>query len=251
MAIKVGCCGWGFYRGGLKAYVKKFSLVEVQKTFYKLPMVRTAERWRAGAPRDVEFVVKAWQAITHLPTSPTWRRSGLRVTEAQKDKYGWLRPTKENLEAWRRTREICNALDAKICLIQCPPNFRCTPENTANMKKFLKKIYLGKLELAWEPRGDWKDHPDKVKRLCDELDLIHVVDLMRREPSSKHPIAYTRLHGLNPKEHDYRYDYSREGLRRLAAKVRELAEQHRQVYVMFNNTELHKNAQQLMKILRS
>jgi uncharacterized protein YecE (DUF72 family) len=249
--IKVGCCGWGFYRGGLKAYMQKFSLVEVQQTFYKLPMPKTAERWRANAPEGFEFTVKAWQAITHPPTSPTWRRSGIEVTEAIKDKYGWLRPTRENFEAWRRTKEICDALEAKICLIQCPPNFRCTPENIANAKKFLKKINRGKLELAWEPRGNWKEHPDKVRQLCDELDLIHVVDLMRYEPLSEHPIAYIRLHGLNPREYDYRYSYSMAELRQLAAKARALAKQHSEVYLMLNNTEMYSNAVQLMKILKT
>ena len=231
--------------------MQNFSLVEVQQTFYKLPMTKTAERWRSEAPKDFEFTVKAWQAITHLPTSPTWRRSGIEVTEAIKDKYGWLRPTRENLEAWKKTKEICEALEAKICLIQCPPNFKCTRENIANMQKFLGKIDRGKLELAWEPRGDWKEHPKEIKRLCDELDLIHVVDLMLRDPLSEHPIAYIRLHGLNPKEYDYRYDYSKAELKKLAAKVRALERKHREVYVMFNNTELYKNAQQFMQILRS
>ena len=58
--------------------MKKFSLVEVEQTFYKLPLVKTAERWRAEAPRGFEFSIKAWQALTHLPTSPTWRRSDLK-----------------------------------------------------------------------------------------------------------------------------------------------------------------------------
>ncbi|MDI6884703.1 MAG: DUF72 domain-containing protein, partial [Hadesarchaea archaeon] len=124
--IKVGCCGWGFFRGGLKAYMKKFPLVEVQQTFYKLPMVKTVERWRAEAPEGFEFSIKAWQALTHLPTSPTWRRSGMKPEELKKKQFGWLRPTRDVLDAWRRTKEICDALKAKVCVIQCPPNFKCT-----------------------------------------------------------------------------------------------------------------------------
>jgi uncharacterized protein YecE (DUF72 family) len=251
MAIKVGCCGWGFHRGGLKGYVERFSLVEVQQTFYKLPMVKTAERWRAEAPKGFEFSVKAWQAITHLPTSPTWRRAGIEATATLKNKYGWLRPTRENFEAWRRTKEICDALEAKVCVIQCPPNFKCTEENEENMRKFFGKIDRGELTLAWEPRGDWKDHPDEIAELCDELELVHVVDLMRREPLSKHPVAYIRLHGLNPRDYDYDYEYSIKELEELAGRLRKLAKTHREVYCMFNNYEMYKNAQQLLKLLKA
>lgn len=248
--IKVGCCGWGFFKGGLKAYMKKFSLVEVQQTFYKLPMVKTAERWRAEAPEEFEFSIKAWQALTHLPTSPTWRRSGLKPEELERRRYGRLRPTRDNFDAWNRTKEIADALDARVCIIQCPPNFKCTKENAGNMRKFFSKINRGKLVLAWEPRGDWKEHPDEIAKLCEEIELVHVVDLMRRKPTSKHPIAYIRLHGLNPREYDYNYDYPLAELRQLASKARALAKKHREVYILFNNFEMYKNAAQLIRLFK-
>ena len=248
--IKVGCCGWGFFKGGLKAYMKKFSLVEVQQTFYRLPMVKTAKRWRAEAPEEFEFSIKAWQALTHLPTSLTWRRSGLKLEELERRQYGWLRPTRDNFEAWKRTKEIADALDARVCIIQCPPNFKCTKENAENMRKFFSKIDRGTLTLAWEPRGDWKAHPDEIAKLCEEIELVHVVDLMRREPFSKHPIAYIRLHGLNPREYDYNYCYSLAELKQLASKARALAKKHREVYILFNNFAMYENAAQLMRLFK-
>lgn len=245
--IRVGCCGWPCARD---VYFKHFKTVELQSTFYKLPKLETAIRWREQATNNFCFSLKAWQAITHLPTSPTWRRAGLKPTKEHLNKYGWLRPTKENFEAWRLTKNICDALEAKVCVIQCPPNFKCTAENIANMREFLSKIDRGKLALAWEPRGDWNEHPDEIAELCEELELTHVVDLMRREPVSEQPIAYIRLHGLNPKEYDYRYNYSEGELRLLAKKARSLAEVHDEVYIMFNNTEMYANALHLMKILK-
>ena len=182
-------------------------------------MLKTAERWRSEAPKEFEFTAKSWQALTHLPASPTWRRSGLKPDELERRQYGWLRPTRDNFDAWKRTEEIAEALDARVCVIQCPPNFKCTKENAENMQKFFSKINRGELVLAWEPRGDWNEHPEDITRLCEELELIHVVDLMRREPLSKHPIAYIRLHGLNPREYDYNYKYSTVELKLLSRSV--------------------------------
>ena len=247
--IKVGCCGWGFYRGGLSAYQKKFSTVEIQQSFYRLPALKTAERWRSEALEGFEFTLKAWQAITHLSTSPTWRRSNLKPEDLARRQYGWLRPTQDNFNAWNQIMEVANVLDIKVCVIQCPPNFKCTGKNIENMRKFLSSVERGDLVLAWEPRGDWKEHPEKIEELCEELELVHVVDLMRGEPLSNHWVAYIRLHGLNPREHDYNYEYSTSELERLADRVRELEKNHREVYVMFNNFQMYKNAAQLRRIL--
>ncbi len=185
-----------------------------------------------------------------MSKSPTWRRSGLKPEELRQRQYGWLRPTRDNFEAWKQTKEIADALDARVCVIQCPPNFKCTKENAENMRKFFSEIDRGKLVLAWEPRGDWKAHPDKIAKLCEEIELVHVVDLMRRKPTSKHPIAYIRLHGLNPREYDYNYGYSLAELKQLASKVRALAKQHREVYILFNNFEMYKNAAQLIRLFK-
>jgi uncharacterized protein YecE (DUF72 family) len=49
-------------------------VVEVQQTFYEPPADTTIRRWRARAPAAFEFTLKAWQLITHEPSSPTFRR---------------------------------------------------------------------------------------------------------------------------------------------------------------------------------
>ena len=71
MTIWVGCCGFPIAKS---KYYAQFKLVEVQQTFYQPPRVKTLEKWRAEAPPDFEFTLKAWQLITHEPKSPTYRR---------------------------------------------------------------------------------------------------------------------------------------------------------------------------------
>lgn len=257
--IRVGTCGYGYYNppegwkeeyeSKLQVYSKFFEVGEINKTFYKLPMTKTAGRWRREAFDDFEFTLKAWQAITHPTSSPTWRGKKDKLTEEQEENFGYLRPNEEVVDAWEQTRERAEALEANVCVIQTSAGFDCSGKNEENMRELLDEIDRGDLEIGWEPRGDWKENPDKVKEICDDLDLIHIVDLMRREPVSEHPIAYVRLHGLNPREYDYDYDYSDEELEELAGKLEDLAESHDVVYCMFNNYEMYDNAQRLVEIL--
>lgn len=98
--IKIGTCGYSYYKPGqgwkeqyeskLQAFSDSFSHLELNKTFYKLPMVKTASRWRNEVSSDFEFSVKAWQAITHPVSSPTWnnRRDGL--NDEQREQFGYF-----------------------------------------------------------------------------------------------------------------------------------------------------------------
>jgi len=102
------------------------------------------------------------------------------------------------VEAWEETKERAEALEAKVCVLQTSAGFDCSEENEENMRELLGRIDRSSIELAWEPRGDWKKNPDRVREICEDLDLVHIVDIMRRAPVSSHDIAYVRLHGLNP-----------------------------------------------------
>lgn len=258
--IKVGTCGYGYYKPAgnwkqkykskLQAYSDAFEVVEINRTFYGLPMVKTTRRWREEVLEGFEFTLKAWQAITHSTSSMTWRKRTEKLTEKQKKNFGNLRPNKEVLDAWEQTRDRAEALEANVCVFQCPASFDCSAENEKNMRRFFEKVDRGKLQPAWEPRGDWTDNPEKIESICNDLGLIHIVDLMRREPLSDHSTAYIRLHGLNPKEYDYRYDYSDSELEQLAEKLTSLAKRHKTVYCMFNNDNMFANAQSLMKLLQ-
>jgi len=244
--IRVGCCG---FPGGMEKYFKKFELTEVQGTFYKLPKVETAEKWRGLAPASFEFTVKAWQGITHPPTSPTWKRAGIKLSPEKLEKYGFLRPTGEVFEAWEKTREICEALRAQICLIQCPASFTATEQNIRNMGKFFSEIDRGKLTIVWEPRGtSWTNQ--KVRMLCEDLDLTHCVDPFAQDllHFSK-DIAYFRLHGKPPGEKMYYYRYAEKDLTWLLEKLRRLEDADLKVYCLFNNVYMEEDAERFIHLI--
>lgn len=238
--IKVGCCG---FPGGMAAYFKRFSLVEVQKTFYKPPRLETVHRWREKAPEDFEFAIKAWQLITHPASSPTYRKAGLSV--AKPENCGFFKPTREVYDAWSRTLDISRALRARVVVFQCPASFKPDEENLSNMREFFSTIDRDGLIFVWEPRGNWDSI--FVKELCQELDLVHCIDPFVGEPALTGELSYMRLHGYGEKRMYY-HDYTMEELRFLLRRC--LSLNSSRVYCLFNNLQMLKNALEFKELLR-
>jgi uncharacterized protein YecE (DUF72 family) len=235
MRIRVGCCGWPVARA---RYMEAFDLVEVQETFYDLPRPATAERWRAAAPADFEFVLKAPQLITHEPGSPTYRRLRMTLSPTQQKRYGAFKPTREVLGAWEATRALARALGCRIVLFQSPASFTPTPEHVRNLTHFFEVAARERLRFAWEPRGEWADA--EITSLCRRLDLIHCVDPFQRRPVWGQP-AYFRLHGKG----GYHYRYSDAELSELGTIAADFAE----AYVLFNNTSMFEDARRFLRLV--
>src|SRR5512137_261767 len=126
MELKVGTCGWSV-KGGKEAYYSTFNVVELQDSFYILPKPDLARRWREDAPPDLEMNMKAWQAITHPSTSPTWKQG--KLPEGKPENIGLLQPSEENFRSWKETAEIVKILQSKILVVQTPPKFDSTREH--------------------------------------------------------------------------------------------------------------------------
>ena len=77
-AVRIGCSGWNyaswkdeFYEGKparlwLQHYVQQFDTVEVNNTFYRLPLKRSVARWVEETPPRFVFAVKASRYLTHI-----------------------------------------------------------------------------------------------------------------------------------------------------------------------------------------
>jgi uncharacterized protein YecE (DUF72 family) len=78
MKVHVGTSGYNypewrgtFYPADLSAkkmfgyYAERFSAVEINYTFYRMPAPKTTEAWRAQAPAGFRYVLKAPKRITH------------------------------------------------------------------------------------------------------------------------------------------------------------------------------------------
>lgn len=235
--IRIGACG---FRSTKEKYARILSCVEIQHTFYQPPQIATLERWRREMPDDFEFTIKAWQLITHEAKSPTYRRLKKELSETEKEEAGFFKPTAIVKEARNVTLACAEALKAKTILFQCPASFRQNGENIENLKKFFSEIKRGKLNFAWEPRGEsWKD--ETVKNICKDLKLWHVVDPFTRKTLTPDK-CYFRLHGRT----GWRYKYEEDELEELAVMIPE-----KNSYIFFNNIYMTEDAVKFQEIVEN
>lgn len=233
--IHVGLCGWTI---ALSRYIRDFSLLEVQQTFYEPPNDQLLGKWRMTVPPGFEFTIKAWQVITHEASSPTYRRMKSPVPPESRSEFGGFRLTDPVLRGWHRTLECGLMLKASAVLLQCPRSFRPTEANVARMRAFLGTVERSAAQLMWEPRGDWPE--ELIVDLCRDLDLIHVVDPMQRDTVTPDQ-TYFRLHGTSGSRHVHTNDELR--------RVRELVQGRSSAYVLFNNVPRVGDAERFIDML--
>jgi uncharacterized protein YecE (DUF72 family) len=159
---------------------------------YDPPASKVAARWRAISPPGFEFCIKAWELITHAPSSPTYRRLRRPIDAERSAFFGSFQDTDEVWQAWMKTLEIADAVRASVVLFQCPASFKASRPNIENLSRFFQKIGPHPFRLAWEPRGAWP--AEVVRDLCAQYGLIHCVDPLVSAPDCE-SAPYWRLHG--------------------------------------------------------
>jgi uncharacterized protein YecE (DUF72 family) len=89
--------------------------------------------------------------------------------------------------------------------------------------------------------------PREIRRVCERLELVHCVDLLRRDPAHMTELGYFRLHGLGSKEYNYSYRYSDLDLSELLKRLTSLSGRELEcAYVMFNNIAMFQDARRFL-----
>jgi uncharacterized protein YecE (DUF72 family) len=216
----VGTSGWQYrdWRGSfypekepatrwLERYAHTFCTVEVNNTFYRLPLRSTFEDWRARTPTGFELAIKASRYLTHL------RR---------------LRDPQEPVD---RLLSRVSALGPRTgpLLLQLPPNLRA---DVPLLESTLEAIGT-RMKTAVEFRHDSWLSDDAL----DVLDRAGAALVLADRPRARvHPIvtgrwSYVRFHRGTQTGSRYR----RSKLRRWADLIAGL--EARDVYVYFNNDQ--------------
>lgn len=223
---RVGCSGWNykawraaFYPKDLPVerwldfYASRFDTVEINNTFYRLPERSTFAMWRAQAPSDFLFAVKASRFLTHMKR---------------------LREPREPLT---RLFTRASALGRRLgpVLYQLPANFTIDLERLDQFLRALPRLSSGvRVRHVMEFR-----HPSWYVRETYQLLTCRGVALCLHDKKDSEvcepiegPFVYVRFHGTSGQYHG---SYNRRTLTRWAHRLAEQLRDGRQVFAYFNN----------------
>jgi uncharacterized protein YecE (DUF72 family) len=285
--IKVGTASWtdrtllesGWYPATadtpekrLAYYARQFPVVEVDATYYSPPAERTARLWVERTPPDFTFNIKAFSLLTGHPTRVASLYKDLRPDTDKKNVYPDDLSPQAYEDVWTR---FLSALDplaeaGKLgaLLFQFPPWFTLKRAN----KQYLLEVVArcGPLRPVFEFRNaSWFDGANAEETLdfLREHRLPFVcVDMPQGHRSSVPPVvaatadlAVVRFHGHSDKwtsndiQEKFGYVYSERELAEWAPKLRKLADEAEQTYVLMNNCAgdaAQRNATRLTDLIR-
>jgi uncharacterized protein YecE (DUF72 family) len=273
--IRVGTCSWAdqslskyWYPPGTKPaerlpyYAEHFDTVEVDSTYYNLPVEEMVTRWVERTPDDFVMHVKAFGVMTRHPVKLEQLPTDLR-DEAPVDERGRVdRPPREfRGEIFRRFHEALEPLRAsgKLggILFQLPPYIVHKPISLEYLE-WSKEQLRGDEMMVEFRHSSWLDDDNRAEtlRFLEQLGSTHViVDAPRIEGARNvvptvhaltSPTLYVRFHGRNAQTWNKRgggaqerFDhlYSKDELREWVEPMRELAGEADQAFALMNTNK--------------
>ncbi|MDR1966482.1 MAG: DUF72 domain-containing protein [Synergistaceae bacterium] len=277
--VRVGICSWtdktllksGFYPSGaaiparrLQYYASCFDIVEIDSSYYAIPGVDDAFRWRAGTPRDFLFGVKAFSLFTFhrakFASLPGWLRSelGERPPSALVRRSDLSHGQRMRLfaEFMKPVEVLHSSGRLAYLLFQFPPGWRFSREGVVYFRRIREVV--GPMPVAVEVRNNsWFDagNRDKFLGALSEQNIAYVaVDepAMGWTVPPEWPITaewgtVARFHGRNRRgwgnprasvHERFDYEYDRSELADWAERTKELVrdfEGSKKIYLMYNN----------------
>jgi uncharacterized protein YecE (DUF72 family) len=270
--IRIGTCSWAddalskhWYppgvppRARLEWYAQRFSTVEVDSTFYRVPTAKMVEGWAERTPDAFVMHVKVFGLMTRHPVRleqvPPDLREGLPV-----DARGRVdRPSRDARSAV--FREFLGALEplrssGKLggLLFQMPPYVVWKPSSLDYLEWAREQV--GDDAFLFEPRHrSWyaPEIRDELLRWLEERRMSWVVvdapktggaNVPETLVAATTPLAYVRFHGRNGATWNSRggsaaqrfdYLYGDDELREWVPPLRELSNEAEEAYAFFNN----------------
>jgi uncharacterized protein YecE (DUF72 family) len=286
--ILVGTASWtdrslvasGWYPAGvtsaeerLRHYASRFSLVEVDSTYYTLPRQVMVRDWASRTPSDFVFDVKAFSLLTQHPTR---RQSVPQTIDVDSDKGTiYLKDLDEHGvgQVWDRFLDgvdpLRRANKLGCLLFQFPPWFTSRSANRDYVVDCAERAAADRLAVEFRsPSWLRPEDRDRTLSLLAEhsialvcTDMPQRVDkaIPRLAAATSRALAVVKFHGRNRQGWeessfqgltDYRYRPSE--LKGWIPDLRRLAEDSAEVHVVFRNMHSDyavRNAEQLVEEL--
>jgi len=216
----------------LNYYSSFFNSLEINSSFYKVPMPATFEKWAHDVPNDFRFTVKLWKEITHA------------------------KELKTGLDSIEKFLNAANKLgNKKSCLLIQFPG-KITVEYYSQVEAILDEIKKNNKGGKWKIAVEFRHASWYIAETFELMDaykasvVIHDIPKGRNnEVSKKARFIFLRFHGPAG---NYRGSYSKEQLEAYAVTIRSWIHQGKDVYAYFNNTigNAFENARELQEMLK-
>jgi uncharacterized protein YecE (DUF72 family) len=241
--IRIGPAGWSYKDWEGTVYPQKpgksfdpleylarfFNTIEINSSFYRPPLPSTTKSWanRVSANKEFAFTAKLNRLFTHERGKATKKdekefRTGIDVL-AKAGKLGSL-------------------------LLQFPWSFKNTDEDRVYLAKLLEKFsdYPLVLEVrhrSWNSPEVYEWLAERGVGICN-IDQPVFAKSIRPAALTTSTIGYVRLHGRNyqnwfrdkaPRDERYNYLYSLDELDPWLVRIKEVAKETRETYVITNN----------------
>jgi len=222
--VNIGTSGWyydhwkdAFYPAGLKKpdwlpfYASRFTTVEINATFYRLPFPNMIQGWRNKAPEGFVYAVKGSRKITHLRK---------------------LANVAEDLQLFME--RVCALGDCLGPILwQLPPSLH---RDDDRLDAFLAQLPRDQRHAVEFRHSSW--YHNEVAAILRAHGAAFVGISSLRVPP-QHPVTadfiYIRLHGL---EGGYAHDYTEGELRPWAEFIRDSVADGLPAFAYFNNDGL-------------
>lgn len=206
------------YQGAsrLTYYASYFNSIEINSSFYKLPMQVTVKKWASSVPDDFRFTFKLWKNITHNKNLEFSIDDILKFMNVVNEVY-----------------------DKKGCiLIQFPPGLHSG--NLTALDHLLGCIKKFQPVSPWPLAVEFRNRSWYTDEVYETLQNHNVTIVIQDLPASSTPmfnitsdVVYVRFHGPTG---NYRESYPDHFLSEYALYIHEWMNENKNVFVYFNNT---------------
>ncbi|MGI4805727.1 MAG: DUF72 domain-containing protein [Janthinobacterium lividum] len=217
----------------LTYYASLFNSVEINSSFYKVPMPATVQKWAESVPEDFRFTFKLWQGITHN------KELDFKV---------------EDVNHFMQVIAQAGSKKGSL-LVQFPPSLKI--KSIRQTEKLMLALQQADEAQNWKIALEFRDRSWYVEETYELLNSYNMGIVLHDKSAAASPLlepatdfVYLRFHGPGG---NYKGSYDDGFLYEYAQYIKDWQHDEKTVYVYFNNTigDAIKNLASLNQYVRS